>query len=90
MGILQAKILEWVVIPPPGDLPNPGIEPRSPAQQVDSVPSGPPGKSPIQVLFNASEGDIEVYIVPIACKLVSLGVYFLPVSTQPLPPSALR
>ena len=44
MGILQAKILEWVVIPPPGDLPNPGIEPRSPAQQADSLPSEPPEK----------------------------------------------
>ena len=29
--------------PPPGDLPNPGIEPRSPALQVDSLPSEPPG-----------------------------------------------
>ena len=28
----------------PGDLPNPGIEPRSPALQVDSLPSEPPGK----------------------------------------------
>ena len=30
--------------PPPGDLPNSGIEPRSPALQMDSLPSGPPGK----------------------------------------------
>ena len=29
---------------PPGDLPNPGIEPRSPALQVDSLPAEPPGK----------------------------------------------
>ena len=28
-GTLQARILEWVAIPPPGDLPDPGIEPRS-------------------------------------------------------------
>ena len=28
-GILQARILEWVACPPPGDLPNPGIEPMS-------------------------------------------------------------
>ena len=28
--------------PPPGDLPNPGIEPRSSAWQVDSLPSGKP------------------------------------------------
>ena len=30
--------------PPPRDLPNPGIEPRSPTLQVDSLPSEPPGK----------------------------------------------
>ena len=28
----------------PGDLPDPGIEPGSPALQVDSLPSEPPGK----------------------------------------------
>ena len=31
--------------PPPGDLPNPGIEPRSPALQANSLPSEPPGKT---------------------------------------------
>ena len=31
MGILQARILEWVAMPSSGDLPNPGIEPRSPS-----------------------------------------------------------
>ena len=30
--------------PPPGDRLNPGIEPRSPALQVDSLPSEPPEK----------------------------------------------
>ena len=39
----QARILEWVVIPSPGDLPDPGIKPRSPASQADSLPSEPPG-----------------------------------------------
>ena len=33
MGILQASILEWLPCPPPGGLPNPGIEPRSPSLQ---------------------------------------------------------
>jgi len=37
--ILQVGILEWVDIPSPGDLPNPGTEPRSPALQADSLPS---------------------------------------------------
>ena len=31
--------------PPPGDLPKPGIEPRSSSLQADSLPSEPPGKS---------------------------------------------
>ena len=43
-GILQARTLEWVVVPSPGDLPDPGIEPRSPALQADSLPGEPPGK----------------------------------------------
>jgi len=30
--------------PPPGDLPYPGIKPRSPALQVDSLLTEPPGK----------------------------------------------
>ena len=30
--------------PPPGDLPNPAIEPRSPTLQADSLPSEPRGK----------------------------------------------
>ena len=43
-GILQTRILEWVAIPSPGDLPNLRIKPRSPASQADSLPSEPPGK----------------------------------------------
>ena len=44
-GILQARKLEWVAFPSPGDLPNPGIEPRSPALQAGSLPSEPPVSS---------------------------------------------
>ena len=43
-GILQARILEWVASPPPGDLPNPGIEPRYPALQAESLRAQPPGQ----------------------------------------------
>ena len=31
LGIFLARILEWVAISPPGDLPNPAIKPTSPA-----------------------------------------------------------
>ena len=43
-GIFQARILEWVTIPSPGDLPDPGIKPMSPvspALEVDSFPTEP-------------------------------------------------
>ena len=40
-GILQARIMEWVAFPFSGDLHKPGVEPRSPALQVDSLPAEP-------------------------------------------------
>ena len=43
-GILQARILEWVAIPFSRGSSQPRIKPRSPALQVDSLPSEPPGK----------------------------------------------
>ena len=39
--------------PSPGDLPNPGIEPRSPALQVDSLPSEPPGTPCVLQVFKS-------------------------------------
>ena len=42
-GILQARILEWLTFPSPGDLPNPGIEPGSPALRP-TLPSERPGR----------------------------------------------
>ena len=43
-GILQARILEWVANPFSRGSSHPGIEPRCPAVQADSLPSEPPGK----------------------------------------------
>ena len=44
MRILQARILEWVAMPSPGDLSNPGIEPKSHTLNTDPLPAEPPGK----------------------------------------------
>ena len=41
-GILQARIPEWATIPFSGDLPNPGIGPRSHTLQADSLLSALP------------------------------------------------
>ena len=43
-GILQARILEWVAIPSPQDLPDPGIKTKSPALAGTFFATEPPGK----------------------------------------------
>ena len=40
----RQKYWSGVLLPSPGDLPTPGIEPVSPVLQVDSLPTEPPGK----------------------------------------------
>jgi len=44
MGFFQARILEWVAIPSPGDLHNPGIIPTSSALAGGFFTTEPPGK----------------------------------------------
>ena len=44
MGFSMQVYWSGLPCPPPGDLPNPGTEPRSPASQADSLPSESPGK----------------------------------------------
>ena len=51
-GICQARILEWVAFPSPGDLPHSGTEPRSPALQASSLLLSHQG-SPIECLLCA-------------------------------------
>ena len=44
MGFSRKEYWSGLPCPPPGDLPDPGTEPRSPALQADSLPSEPAGK----------------------------------------------
>ena len=46
------RILEWVAIPSPGDLPDPRIEPGSPALQADSLPAELAGKPSTQAIVS--------------------------------------
>ena len=79
--------------PSPGDLPNPGIEPRSPALQADALPSEPPGKlirrSWIQKKKNVHSGKI-LKLGPDApraqnCCWLRLCQSWGPESPQPFP-----
>ena len=45
MGFSRQEYWSGLPFSSPGDLPNPGIEPRSPALQADALPSEPPGKT---------------------------------------------
>ena len=44
MGFSRPEYWSGLPFPSPGDLPNSGIEPRSPTWQADSLPAEPPGK----------------------------------------------
>ena len=46
MGFSRQEYWSRLPFPFPGDLPDPGIEPRSPTLQADSLWSEPPGKNP--------------------------------------------
>ena len=81
-GILQARRLEWVAIPFSGDLPDPGMEPRSPALQADALPSQPPGKS----MIVHKDRHIQDSMGGLCCEFMlhkfSIAVSSLPTVTQ--------
>ena len=43
MGFSRQECWSGLPFPSPGDLPDPGVEPRSPALQADALPFEPPG-----------------------------------------------
>jgi len=44
VGFSRHEYWSGLPCPPPGDLPNPGIEPGSPVSQAESLQSEPPEK----------------------------------------------
>ena len=54
MGFSRQEYWSGLPFPSLGDLPNPGIEPGSPAMQADTLPSEPPEK-PIKGLLKISD-----------------------------------
>ena len=49
MGFSRQECWSGLPFPSPGDLPNPGIEPRSPTLQAYTLQSEPPGKPIISI-----------------------------------------
>ena len=73
--------------PSPGDLPNPGIEPRSPTLQEDSLPAKPQGKPK-----NAGVGSLSLlqWIFPTQEGSPALQADSLPVEPQGKPKVMIR
>ena len=69
MGFTRQEYWSGLPFPPPGDLPNPGIEPGSPALQTDALLSEPLGKPTILLQLQKK----CLYVpVPLFLKLTSL------------------
>ena len=49
MGFSRQEYWSGLPFPSAGDLPDPGIKPRSPALQAGALPSAPPGKPKVKV-----------------------------------------
>ena len=55
MGFSRQEYWRGLPLPSPGDLPDPEIEPRSPALEADALTSEPPGKPHNTVYQTAKE-----------------------------------
>ena len=66
-----------VAIPFSRDLPNPGIEPRPPALQADSLPSELPGKPKITPVVACMRICVYVYICVCVCIYIYKYLYIL-------------
>ena len=64
MGFSRQEYWSGLPFPSPGDLPDPGMEPRSLALQADTLPSEPPGKPNSEQLANPSEDDVVTTHLP--------------------------
>ena len=51
VGFSRQEYWSGLLFPSPGDLPDPGIEPRSPALQADALSSEPSGKPSFVTYF---------------------------------------
>ena len=72
MGFSRQECWSGLPFPSPGDLPDPEIEPGSPALQADALPSEPPGKSVISSCWNWQGSmrlpDTEVFLSSISAR----------------------
>ena len=76
MGFSRQENLSGFPCPPPGDLLYPGTKPASPALQVDSLRTEPPGKPLLAyyiiiiIIFGCAMMACEILVSPLGIELV--------------------
>ena len=76
-GFSRQEYWSGLPFPSPGDLPNPEIEPWSPALQADTLPSEPPGLNPSPKVTNILQDQIST---PLLSGLLLQASGLLPLS----------
>ena len=86
MGFSRQEYWSGLPFPSPGDLPDSGIEPRSPALQADALSPEPPGKplctseppekpSTSLIVSNSLSSDIGNIIIPAPSSLIVMSFF---------------
>ena len=80
MGFSKQEYWSGLPFPSPGDLPNSGIKPGSPALQADFLLSEPPGKLfrkavTIQISLAEQERRLSFHLPPVV-GVMTLSLYF--------------
>ena len=70
MGFSRQEYWSGLPFPSPGDLPNPGIEPRSPTLQADASPSEPPGKPRMGIILLPISNYLQFSSVALLCPIL--------------------
>ena len=84
LGFPRQEYWSGLPFPSPGDLPDPGSEPRSPALQADALPSEPPEKL---LLYQSVQFNSVTQLCPTLCDLMNCSTpgpvhHQFPESTQ--------
>ena len=77
MGFSRQEYQSGLPFPSPGDLPDPGIEPGSPALQADALPSEPTGK-PLDTMKSLKKWNYIAHfnfflLLPFHCNCLKTG-----------------
>ena len=83
MGFSRQEYWSGLPFPSPGELPNPGIKPRSPALQADSLPTELQGKPHRKLQFSSVAQSCPTLCDPMNCSTPGHALHHhLPESTQ--------